>query len=269
VPIVANTEGVTDLAVPLNKGARITGRLEFDGQSTRPTPEQMNGAFLTVWSDFREFSPALIETSGRIRTAGLIPGRYVLRSSTCRRPVDPPGTRSRSRSMGATWRTHSSTSPTLDISDVVITLTDRPASVAGTVRNQRGNPVPEAVVVAFPVDRALRDTGSISLWRVKQVAASLAGAYSIRPVVPGEYFLVAATEGITDRWTDPAVLQALESAATRVKLADGETAQRDLVAITALPSRGGAARGSSATSGPLESEVDTDDDGLGHGEIAQ
>jgi hypothetical protein len=95
-----------------------------------------------------------------------------------------------------------------------------------------GRPFGDAVVVVFPVDRTQRFPQSRF---VAHVAAASDGAFDVRPLAPGSYYL-AAVDPSDDferhrPFEDPAFLESLAARATRVTLGEGETLQATLRVI--------------------------------------
>jgi hypothetical protein len=125
-----------------------------------------------------------------------------------------------------------------DIHDVVITMADRAAEVAGTVRGSRGAPDVDAVVLLFPADRVLWSNGGAAPRRLKTVRVSRSGAYTITNVPAGDYLIVAIDDAFAQNWSDPAILQVLASAATRLTIPDAERHAQDLrTATVKIPDR--------------------------------
>lgn len=73
--------------------------------------------------------------------------------------------------------------------DLRLTLTDRVTRVNGTVRDERGSPAAEALVIALPPSSA-QWTRASRRFRVTRTDA--AGRFEIRGLPPGEYFAVAS-----------------------------------------------------------------------------
>lgn len=73
--------------------------------------------------------------------------------------------------------------------DLRLTLTDRVTRVNGTVRDERGSPVADALVIALPPSSAHWTRASR---RFRVARADAAGRYEIRGLPPGEYFAVAS-----------------------------------------------------------------------------
>jgi hypothetical protein len=111
------------------------------------------------------------------------------------------------------------------ISDIVITLTDRMAGVTGTLTDSTGRPAPELYVFMFPVDRSFWTRDSR---RIRAVRADLGGAYSVTGLPAGEYYLCATTAIDATLQSDAAYLELFVPAAIRMTLGDAEQRTQDL-----------------------------------------
>ena len=157
-PIVVGNRSVESVTVTIRPPITVTGRVEFSGASARPAAERLQSGFLvTVWetrSLFRTPGPSsgsrIDPASGRITIRGVSPpGRYF---------IGPPG-------LPAPWTVESITVGgrdatdaafaigDTDVTDVVITYTDRPASLAGTVTLPKTAGDAGASVFLFPANR--------------------------------------------------------------------------------------------------------------------
>jgi hypothetical protein len=235
MPLSVGDRDVTDLVVPLAAGPRVSGRMEFQGTIERPSGQAITGmrirldpadgslpgdgtlAMETGWS----------EESGDFRTYGVPPGRYVVRVS-----VLPAGWFLKS----ALYRNRDVADMPIelvskDVSGVVLTFTDRPSSIAGTVRGADG-PDPSAAVLAYPVDTAAWSSSGALSRRMRTARAAKDGSYSIQALPAGDYYVVAVREDQVGEWQDPALLQALSRYAQTVRLTDGEQKAQNLVAAT-------------------------------------
>jgi hypothetical protein len=235
VPLSVGDRDVTGLVVPLAAGPRVSGRIEFEGTIERPSGRSITGMRITL--DPADGSPSgdgtlALETgrseeSGDFRTYGVPPGRYVVRVS-----VLPAGWFLKS----ALYQNRDVADMPIellskDVSGVVITFTDRPSSVAGTVRGADG-PDPTAVVLAYPVDSAAWSSSGALSRRMRTARAAKDGSYSLPALPAGEYYIVAVREDQVGEWQDPALLQALSRDAQTVRLADGEQKTQNLVSAT-------------------------------------
>jgi hypothetical protein len=114
-----------------------------------------------------------------------------------------------------------------DVTGLVVTFTDRPSQLSGTVRNAQGRPDEDATVLVFPVDGVWTDLGP-SPRRMRSLRASRTGAFGFSGLPAGDYFIIAVNDAVAASWQEPAFLQKLARAATRTSLADGQTASLTL-----------------------------------------
>lgn len=111
---------------------------------------------------------------------------------------------------------------TTNLTDVVVTVSNRTWDLSGTVRDQAGRPVPEARVIVFPRDRTWWQTvGFDSAGQVGQVAADRAGMFSTTGALGGDY-LASAAAVPPQYWMAPEHLETLVPHATPVRLEVGE-----------------------------------------------
>jgi hypothetical protein len=222
VPLSVGDSEIADLMVPLAAGPRVTGRIEFEGTIDRPSAEALlnlritldpvDGSRLGDWTlDVQTGRP---DEHGEFRTFGVPPGRYVLR-------VSP---------LPAGWFLKSAIHQGRDVADlpidldakdasgVVITFTDRPASISGNVSGPRGADA-TAVTIVFATDEAM---WTVAPRRMRTARAADDGSYAIRSLPPGEYYVAAVQEDLVGEWQDPALLRALTRVAQTIRLVDGE-----------------------------------------------
>jgi hypothetical protein len=106
--------------------------------------------------------------------------------------------------------------------DIELVLTDRVAEIGGTVLDADGRGVANAIVVAMPLDRALRYPMSRYLRRATSASD---GRFQLA-ALPADTYYVATVASIPldgpDAWQDPAFLESLTPAATTVTISDGE-----------------------------------------------
>lgn len=120
------------------------------------------------------------------------------------------------------------------LTDVEVTLTNRVASIAGTVANAQGHLLNDytAIVFATAPDRWYQQTRFLNFTRPKAD-----GAFSIADLPAGEYYVAAvdwmqgAVAGGRSETQDPAFLESLIPRATRVTLTEGQAATLSLRVI--------------------------------------
>jgi hypothetical protein len=99
-----------------------------------------------------------------------------------------------------------------DLTDVIVTFTDRPAEITGTVSGDHAN----AAVYLFPADRQRWRDAAFATHVMRDAAVDAEGRFQIPRVIPGEYLIIAALESSLHGWPDHAWLERAGGLATRV-----------------------------------------------------
>jgi hypothetical protein len=112
-----------------------------------------------------------------------------------------------------------------DLEGLVVTFTDRAASISGRLVDPGGQPVTRYSIVVATTDR--------SLWlpnarRIRAVQPATDGSFTVSGLPAGEYAIAAAEDVEAADLADPAFLEQLLAAAFKVTLADGEQKRQDL-----------------------------------------
>jgi hypothetical protein len=219
LPVSVGDTDIRDLVVQVRPGPTFSGRIEYEG--TLP-PNAVGGANLTIESldGLRTVSTLSIgPTQDQFTTRGFPPGRYVLSA-----------TRSGSvvlKSAIANGVDIADTPIELgdrDIPGIVVTFTDRPSSVEGTVRGPQGDADATAAVLVFPSDpKYWQDYGN-NPRRLKSGRTTPKGTFGPITVPPGDYCVIAIAEDAAQEWQDPRTLEALARQASRVTIGDGQKA---------------------------------------------
>ena len=233
-PLSVGDANVTGISVAAHAGVRVTGRVEFDGSSPKPSPKDLRT--LPVRVEPIDGRPATVgvmtgaqidPTTGAFYTAGLVAGRYFIRASGSVGPWTL-------KSAVVNGRDVADVPLTVDANDIdglVLTLTDHPSGLRGQVRSSQGAPDADATVIVFPADPSgWRDAGA-SPRRLRSVRASRTGSYSIGSLPPGDYDVIAVNDAAAARWQDPALLQQLARSAAHVTILDGQQASFDLTTV--------------------------------------
>jgi len=111
------------------------------------------------------------------------------------------------------------------VSDLVVTLTDRPTELLGTLSDATGRLTSDYSILAFSTDK--------SLWSVPRrvsgaVRLSSDGRYRIVGLPPGEFYVSAITDFDPAQLRDPSFLESLIAASAKVTLAEGEKKEFNL-----------------------------------------
>ena len=112
-----------------------------------------------------------------------------------------------------------------NISGINVIFTDRTSGLSGTVRDGRGNGVPDLTVILFPSDERLWLPQSR---RIVTARADAAGVYKLTAVPAGDYLVAAVDDVEQGEWFDPVFLEELKARATKVTIDEGEQRTTDL-----------------------------------------
>lgn len=213
------------LDVSLKLGFQATVRFVFDGQKPRPPIDRASVSLNPADGRSLVDVPSTIRKDQDSGTTlqGLAPGRYTISVGT----------------PSADWSVKSVTlrgadaldtpfDVTEDLQDLVVTYTDRPARIQGSVRTNAGDGDPDALVVIFP-DNPQRwvDYGR-SPARLRSARPDAAGAFTFAAVPPGDYLIAAIPDASASTWRTPKFLEALSRQAVRVRLDEGATSTQAL-----------------------------------------
>jgi hypothetical protein len=227
-PVTVAGRPVERVTVTMQPAVTATGRVVFSGSSDRPAAERLRSGFMvTIWQARSLFripegsSGSLIDpVSGAITVRSLSPpGKYF---------VGPPG-------MPAPWTlesiTHAGRDVTdaaltvgdADVSDIVITYTDRPAHVSGSVAGVSGADHGVSVLM-FPANRSRWDDARLSRRTFRLLRPGQDGAFAVPAALPGDYLLAAIRDdAASDEW-DESFLSRLAAVATPVRVAPAQQA---------------------------------------------
>jgi Carboxypeptidase regulatory-like domain len=212
-PVTVGGDDLSDLVVPLRPALRVEGRLEYRGSS----PPQLTGiTFETPFGEPGQVSAAA--TKGVTPTFSTVAagGQYIAR------PYEAGGWFVQSVTLGGKDITDRAFDLQADATSLVVTYTDRPSKVSGTVTDEQGSTSATAVVLAFPVDPRKWSGYGASPRTLKSALTTQSGVYTINHLPPGDYYAIAIAAADIDGWRDPATLEALATQATRLTVAAGD-----------------------------------------------
>jgi hypothetical protein len=231
MPVIVANANITGVQLALHQGSTVSGHLVLDGRG--PAPVGLEAANLRLEPVGAPLIPSppvqptrlIVDASGRITSASITPGRYLLRATPVRG-----------------WTVESATTGDHDIADdpvdirsnivdLVLTLTDRPlGTISGSVVSG-GQPATDASVIVFPANANQRRDTSVPARRLRAIRAQVTGAFAIGNLPPGEYLVLALDADPPAGWQNPQRLEAWEKAATRVTIALGEVQRLNLEVI--------------------------------------
>ena len=225
------------ITLRVRPGMTLSGRIAFDGTTLQPPPDlsrvmvRLSAAPTAGGVTVSVGVPsAQVSADGTFRLVGVTPGRYLLSASA------PPAT----PVPGSTWLVRSAMAnnvdvadlplevhPDQDISNIVVTFTDKAAEVSGTLLDAAGRPTPEFSIIVFSTDRKMWQQRSRRLR--PPVRPGTDGKFRIPNLLAGEYFVAALTDFEPADVYNPAFLEQVAAAgAIKITLGEGEKKVQDL-----------------------------------------
>lgn len=216
MPFTVEDKDVNDLVVTLRPGVLVNGLIGTDGSSL-PANARVTARLESLDERYRVGGVTLPSPIDQFAVAGVRPGRYLVRVNT------PPG-----------WFLKSAVVSGRDVSDeplevgetdiggIIVTLTDRPNEITGSVSTVDNSSPRDAAVMLFPVDPAKRVAIDQFTRRVMAVRPGADGTYVFRNIPPGDYCIYALTDALMVDWPDPRFLESLAQRAPRIPIAWNE-----------------------------------------------
>jgi hypothetical protein len=243
--IVVNGQNIGGLALALQPGITISGNITVESSGT-PSPADYSAFRI----DVPELNPLpgggpggggrgggfgltgnRVDKNGAFTVPNLLPGRHYLR-------VTGQAVAQAAGQTAAQWTlkavlvggqdvtdTSFDLKPGQNVDNVTIVLTDRSSDVSGTVRDGTGAPAAAVTVIAFSSDP--------QFWRVQSRQIQTArtdqnGAYHLRGLPPGDYFVLVTDNVEQGEWFDPSFLEQARQSSTRMTVTEGEKKTQDL-----------------------------------------
>jgi hypothetical protein len=224
--VTITDESVRDVTMTLRAGGRVSGRVDFEGSTARPTETQLaavgvsleraDGQTAQPAGGFDITLPGRLAADGRFTTASTAPGRYLVRIANPPKGWTLKSALSEGRDLSETPFALDG-----DVSAVVVTFTDRTAKIEGPVVGSNGQGDERAMVLLFPTDSTTWvDYGRTSR-RVRSMPTP-GGKFSLAGPPEGEYYLIAIQADLAVDWQDPAVLERIATQADRVFVQEGQ-----------------------------------------------
>jgi hypothetical protein len=219
VQVNVTAAGVDGLVMPLSKGSAVAGSIVLHGTSN--PPENLADIHLDLRPlDHPDEWPWAHDDGSNLsfRVDDLMPGLYEMQAWHSAFP--------------RLWWLEKVTISGRDVTglplvvgvdgldNVVVTLADHPTSIGGTVNTSTNQPVADATVVLFPVDRTLWQYARVGALRF-QTSRALRGVYEFENVPAGDYFIAAVDETTMDAWPSSSFLERAAALAKRVTVKSG------------------------------------------------
>jgi hypothetical protein len=220
----------SDLALRLQPGLKVTGRLTFDGASPQPKDSAaINLSFVAInpFPGVTSVYRAAVQADGTFQIPSLGPGQYLVR-------IDPLAA-----SATARWALKSAIVNERDLADrpltatadgselagIVVTLTDRAAEISGRLIDASGRPVTRYSIVVFTQDQSLWLPGAR---RIHAVRPATDGSFAVTGLPAGDYAIAAVENAEDADLSDAGFLSQLLASALKLTIAEGDRRRQDL-----------------------------------------
>jgi hypothetical protein len=225
---------VNSVAIALEPGATVSGRVRFDGATAKP-PADLTRIRVTLMpaevlaqkpgTSIRTllFVPGVpLRADGSFEVAGVPPGSFALTVS----PVDAASWWGRSALLGE----RDLFDGLIEVGrasmiDVVVTFTDKRSELSGTLQTASGAPASDVFVIAYATNPAMWGPRAR---RVQAVRPGVDGRFSIKDLPPGDYYLSAVTEVEQEELQESKFLEDLVKASIKITIGEGEKKVQDL-----------------------------------------
>jgi len=233
---LVTSDGTHPLHVPLIvvPGTTISGQVKVDAlDGTKPPQLDRSFLFLVggdaesdAWLNAGERPMPEIDERGGLVLRGVPPGQYVLTETFLESPWRIESVMTGTRDL---LDSLFEVTPQKDISGLLVTLVDRSAQIEGIARDDRGLPLINRLVIAFPPDSRLWQRAPR---RRNMGRTDASGHFKIDGLPPGDYLLADASASelgqFNEWWGTPAFYKRLTSQAIQVSLSRGERRVQDL-----------------------------------------
>jgi hypothetical protein len=223
VQVTVAGEPQIDVSVSLEPTHSISGIVVFD--MAKPPDLSRTRIMVTVnlaptqqTMFFGQMPQAQVGLDGRFTITGVIPGRVTIRGSgfvmkssvvggqdTLDFPLEFTGER--------------------DVTDAVLTFTDTPSELSGTLMDGIGKPATDMMIVVAASDNRYWTPGSR---RIVVTQPAPDGRYTIRSLPPGAYLIAAVNDLENGGQYDPEFLRTLSAVSVPLTIMEGGKVTQDL-----------------------------------------
>jgi hypothetical protein len=240
VDVTATGEDIAGLTLSLQPAMRVSGRVVFDG-AVQASPTSQSGltdirvnlidlkstgssAVNSTMMGLIGVPPAQVHEDGTFEFMGVMPATYRVAVTL---PAKVSGWELRSMMVGGRDALDAflEVTPSRNVSDAVLALTDRHSDISGALQDAAGQPAPGYSIVVIPADRSLWLAGSR---RMKVMRPASDGEFLFKGLPAGAYLLAAVTDADSSDLNDPKFLEQVAAASVKITLAEGDHKRQDL-----------------------------------------
>jgi hypothetical protein len=251
---------VSDIALNLQPGMTISGRVGFDAATAQP-PTDLTRVRVSLQPAGQSFEigpplSAQVEATGSFTVTGVAPGKYSLRGNVGAAGAATPGAAQTGPGAAVTgagagrgvfgggpgqgggWTLKSvmvdgrdtldfplDIAPNQTVSGAVLTFTDKAQELSGTLQDAMGRPTADYTIILFAADNRYWTPQSR---RIMSSRPGTDGKFTFRNMPAGQYRLTAVTDAEPGEWYDPGFLSQMVGASMTLTIAEGEKKTQDI-----------------------------------------
>ena len=206
--------------VTLRPGSVISGSLVFDGRSRPAAGAVQQTRIVIERANAGPGEPAtfgMVDDLGQFTSTGLAAGFYFVRVTD-----SPVGWMFKSATYNGRDLSEYPVEVRDDLAGVALQFTDRWTGLRGIVTTPTGQADPAALVLLFPTDSSRWRAYTPAARRMRSARVGATGEFSFASLPVGDYYVTAIADEDGADWQDPAMLDTLSRAATRITINDGD-----------------------------------------------
>jgi hypothetical protein len=219
LPVTIDGRDIDGLTIQLQLGKVMTGRTVFEG-ATAPPPA------VSLFLSGPPMGGTTLSRSGtanpEFRIDGIVPGAYRVTASGLR------GWMVKSAVINGRDAADVPIDINADVSDAVVTLTDKLTELSGVLQTPAGAPATDYFVIVFARDPVFWFNGSRRIVSLRPGTNGRFVTTATSPLPPGDYLIGAVTDVRNGEWFDPAFLKTLAAAAIPITISEGEKKSQNL-----------------------------------------
>ncbi|HXT68655.1 MAG TPA: carboxypeptidase-like regulatory domain-containing protein [Vicinamibacterales bacterium] len=217
-------QDITGISLELAPGMIVEGRVLYEGRTPPAAAPRVSVSIRAATTrGVGASAPAqpLLEPNNSFKVLGLIPATYRVTATA-------PGWILKSAMLGGRDVADApfEIRPGENVQDVVVTFTDSPAELSGTLFDSAGKPMSDLSIVLFSTERSMWFSGSRRVRPAVRPATD--GRFTFTGLAAGTYYLAALGEVSPSDLANPQFLEQVVPAAVKVVIADGEKKTQDL-----------------------------------------
>lgn len=218
LPVTINGVNIDGLTIQLQLGKLMTGRVVFEGAGTPPATVSFSLFGRTGGTSLSRRATA----NPAFSIDGIIPAAYRVVVTGVR------GWMLKSAMIDGRDAADIPVDISADVSDAVITLTDKVTELSGVLLTPAGTPASNYFVIVFAKDPAYWFNASRRIVSLRPATDGRFVTTATNPLPPGDYLIAAVTDVRSGEWFDPEFLKPLTTSAVPITLGEGEKKRQDL-----------------------------------------